>query len=224
MFPIELPNDMEVESLSEVDDVIVRSITAGDPLIACQFGLNLKRAAALKGLALAKLLHGLRANWETFQAAGIEEEFEDFVQANMDVTAQTARKYSDMWKNIFVSDFVPDELKNRLREKPIQQLLLLNAAAEEGSLTQEEWETVVVADESKIREIVKTARGIQTSSKTAIVIVVVRRDDAKYPKGSLLAIQDGVTEVIGFLKEPESDFANKAIARLLNSAHVQERN
>ena len=100
MLPVTIES-AELEQLQDVDTIIVRAVAAGDPLIACNYGLNLKRSAAVKGLALAKLLHGMRSNWEMFQAAGIDEEFEDFVQANMDVVPQTARKYSDMWRSIF---------------------------------------------------------------------------------------------------------------------------
>lgn len=224
MFPILPESKTELELLTDVDVIIVRSVTAGDPLIACNYGLDLQRSAAIKGLALAKLLHGMRSNWEMYQAAGVDEDFEDFVQANMGVSPQTARKYSDMWRSIFASDYVPDEIKLKLQSKPIKELLLLTAAVEEGSLTEDELETVVVADETKIREMVRSARGKEaTSSRSAVYIAIVMRD-GKNPRGTIIATQDGISETIGYLNmDTDIKFVNQAIERIKNSAHMLER-
>jgi hypothetical protein len=128
-----------------------------------------------------------------------------------------------MWRNIFASDYVPDEIKAKLHSKPIKELLLITSAVEEGSLTHDELETVVVADESKIREMVKTARGNQTSSKTAVVLSLQVRD-GRFPRGTILASQNGRTESIGFLRlDTDIDFVNKGIERIRNSAHFMER-
>lgn len=215
----------EFKQLNEVDTIIARSVASGDPLLAADYGMQLMRQAAMRGLALAKLLHGIQSNWELFQSAGIEEDFEDFAEAHMNVSAQTAKKYSAMWAAVFASEYVPTETKLRLQSKPIKELLLITAAVEEGSLTNEELNEVAVADESRIRDMVKQARGIQTSSKTAISISRVMRD-GKYAAGTLLAHQDGRTEVIGSLVTDldEKSFGLKAIARIVNSVGIQERN
>jgi len=216
----------EFAQLNEVDTIIARSVASGDPTIASEYGMQLKRSVAVKGLALAKLLHGLESNWELFQSAGLDDDFENFAEAHMGVTAQTAKKYSAMWKAIFASDFVPEEIKAQLQTKPIKELLLLTAAVEEGSLTNEELETVVVADESRIREMVQTARGKQTSSKTAIYISIIKRNTSKYARGTIVATQDGVQDIIGSLDldKEEKSFGAKAVARILNSTHMLERN
>jgi hypothetical protein len=210
--------------LDEVDIVIARSIASGDPLIASDYGLQLGRAAAIKSLALAKLLFGIQSNWELFQAAGIEDDYENFVSAHLGITEQTARKYPAMWKAIFANDFVSDEIKLRLQSKPIKELLLLTAAVEEGSLTNDELETVIVADESKIRDMIKEARGKQTSSKSSIYISILMRDTNKYKRGTIIATQNGVQESRGWLDLDTEGFGLKAVARIINSAHIMERN
>ena len=46
--------------LVEVDNVLQRAIVSGDPLIITQHANQLRRKAIIKGVALAKLLYGLR--------------------------------------------------------------------------------------------------------------------------------------------------------------------
>src|SRR5687767_8758261 len=200
MSSIQSITSVEAQQFQDVDNIIVRSVTAGDPLIATEYGASLIRMAEIKGLALAKLLHGLRSNWTIFEQAGIDTAFENFVKAHMDLSNKTAFKYSDMWRNIFHSDFVSETLKRQLESLPIQQLLLLNAAVEEGSISEEELKIVVVSDIPTTREIIQRARGREvTSSKTAIVISVVTTEgNPRFPKGTILASRAGETISIAF--------------------------
>lgn len=213
------------DPVAEVDEVLMRAITSGDPLIAANYGLSLKRTVALKGVALAKLLYGLRENWETFQSAQIEDSFEDFVQAHMGIDPQTTRKYSDMWEHIFASPYIEESLKLLLQGKPIKELLLLTAAAEEGSLTEEEWQTVVVADHSTIRSMIKQARGRQAAHANAVYIAIYMQD-GKYPKGTIVASNEEGEEDIGFLyldKAEGATYVSRAINRIMRSPGMLER-
>lgn len=217
-------NPTTLDQLVDVDRILVRSLTAGDPLIATAYGVELKRSMAMKGLALAKLLYGIRLNWDMYMASGIDDEYENFVEAQMGVSAQTARKYADMWGSIFAADYVPEEVKQQLQSKPINTLMMIAPAVEEGSLDEEDLQTVLVADDSKIRELVREARGRKTSSASAIVLSIQIRN-GKHPRGTVLATQNGVTQSIGKLNldfDP-SDFAHRAVARIVNSSHMLER-
>jgi hypothetical protein len=207
----------ELNVFVEVDQYIVRSVASGDPLIAINYGLSLKRSAQLKGIALAKLLHGLQINWGMFRAAGIGEEFEDFVYTYLEIQPETSRKYASMWAGIFMNDAVSPEIKEQLQTKPIEHLLLLTAAVEEGSITNEDLREAAIRDKEGIREMVSKARGNQTSSKTAIRRYIQMRD-GDYPAGTIIAAQNGDREILGVLNlEPETEFGQKALAGLLNS-------
>lgn len=228
MLPIPI-NDMNKnnvldEMTQEVDDVIVQSVTAGDPLIACNYGNRLRDQAAVRGLALAKLLYEMKQNWSFYVAAGTDDDFENVIEANMGIVPQTTRKYSEMWQSIFASDYVSPEIKQKLQTKPIQELLLLTSAVAEGSLSDDELETIAVSDKSKTREIVRKARGQQTSSKAALY-GAIQMTDGKYPRGTLLATKDGVTEIVGYLNLdlPEESHGHQLIARIRNSSGLMER-
>lgn len=207
----------ELELFAEVDKVIVRSVAAGDPLIACNYGMELKRAAQLKGVALAKLLHGMEVNWEMYRAAGIDDTFENFIYTYMELMPETTRKYSNMWAGIFVNSNVPDEIKQQLQVQPIEHLLLLKAAIEEGSLEDDDLRQAAILDKNGIRDMVSKARGEQTSSKTA-VRRFIQMTDGFYPAGTILAARNGETEIIGALNlDPDTEFGKKALAGILNS-------
>lgn len=225
MLPIyDFKSDALQQMTQEVDAIIVRSVTAGDPLIACEYGNAIRSQAAIRGLALAKLLYEMEKNWEFYVAAGIEDEFEIFIEVQMGISQQTTRKYTTMWRNIFASDFVSPEIKQKLQSKPIQELLLLTSAVEEGSLTDEELETIAVSDRHRTREIIKQARGEQTSSRTAVVGSIQMRD-GRYPRGTIIATREGESETVGFLNlDLDNNSAGaKLVARIRNASGLVER-
>jgi hypothetical protein len=214
----------ELELFAEVDRVIVRSITAGDPLIAADYGTTLIRKARLKGLALSKLLHGLQSNWSTFRAAGLDEEFEDFAYTYLETPPETSRKYVGMWRGIFENPNVPADVKQQLQMKPIEHLIMLTAAVEEGSIDADDLREAAVSDKEGIRSMVRGARGEQTSSKTAIRRFIQMRD-GDYPAGTLIANCNGEWAIIGMVDlNPDAEFAKKAVRGLLNSKVFIERN
>jgi hypothetical protein len=152
-----------------------------------------------------------------FRSAGIDDEFEDFVYTYLDVYPETCRKYANMWAGIFLNINVPDEIKHQLQTKPIEHLLLLKAAIEEGSISDDDLREAAIRDKEGIREMVSKARGDQTSSKTAVRRYIQMRD-GYYPAGTIVAMCNGETEIIGTLVlDPDSEFARKAIAGVLNS-------
>jgi hypothetical protein len=214
----------ELDLFARVDDIVVRSISAGDPLIAMDYGLSLKRSAQLKGLALAKLLHGLQSNWQMFRAAGIDEEFEDFVYAYLSIPPETSRKYAAMWQGIFMNPNVSEDIKLQLQTKPMEHLLLLKAAVEEGSISDDDLRTATILDREGIRDMVNKARGMQTSSKIAVRRYIQMRD-GDYPAGTVIAGRNGDKEIIGVLNmEPETEYGKQALASILNSSLFIQRN
>lgn len=224
MYPVITPEHPALKQLDEVDEVITRSVSAGDPLIACQFGIDLKTVMEIKGLVLAKLLHLMKDNWHLYQAAGTDDEFENFAQSQMSLTQQTVRKYTNMYATIFAADYVPEAIKDKLRFKPIKELLLLTSPIEEGVLTDDELETAVVADESKIKEMIREARGQDKNESRTAIYGALQVTDGKYPRGTLLVTRHGITETVGFLHlDTDVDFVNKFIARMKNSLNLQER-
>lgn len=220
--PVQLPL---WDELAEVDTILNRAIASGDPLIATNYGNELHRSAFLKGVSLAKLLYGLRENWQLFRVAGIGDTFEDFVPAHMvSVDASTATRYADMFEAVFVKANISDVLRTQLSLKPIRSLLLLTAAAREGSIGEDELQEAVLKDEKGIRDIIKKARGHQTKSRTAITAMIVMRDNSTWgPPGSVIVFQGGDNENLGVLNlNPNKEFTKQFLERMKNALGLGE--
>lgn len=223
MPPNEMALSVHSRELREVDTILGRAITAGDPLIATEYGNQLGKTIKLKGIALAKLFYGMRSNWALFRAAGIEEEFGDFVNAHMDTTSKVAEKYADMYEAVFENAPIPIELKDQLASKPMKQLLLLTAAVREGSIGEDELEEVVLKSYEGVREIIRAARGEVTSSVSRVYARLVQREESKYPKGALVVFGPEGNEVIAMFKTPpETASGQKYLERVKNALGLED--
>lgn len=210
MQPLVQVEELSVSSsdLAEIDTILNQAIMAGDPLIATDHGNKLSKTIVLKGIALAKLLYGMRSNWHLFRAAGIEEEFLDFIEAHMiGVAPRTADKYASMYESVFANEKISDELKAQLTGKPIKTLILLTAAVREGSIREGgeedelQLEDVVLLDHEGVREMVQRARGRETSTRARVYGRIVKGDNRAYPKGTIVVFGPGTDiEAVGWLK------------------------
>jgi hypothetical protein len=202
--------------LTSVDEIIGMAIAQGDPRVAAKFARGLRSNLQASGLALAKLLFSLSEAWKTFQSAGIEEDFVDWVYAEIGVSTNTTTKYVNMWRSIFANPEISRDIKDKLETKPMRSLLLLTAAAREDDLP---WERVVEAETpAEVSSIVREIRGERTSSGSAVRLYV-KKD------GTLIAIQGDKRVSFGFLyvdARPENVLVDRAITRVLSGAGISE--
>jgi hypothetical protein len=222
--PVKMAPRVGSSDFADVDTILDQAITAGDPLIAAEYGNGLTNSMRLKGVALAKLFFGMKSNWHLFQAAGIEEDFPTFVDAHMHITGRIADKYADMYQAVLANPEIPLEVREQLKLKPIQSLLLLTAAVREGSLDAEDLEDVVVLDYNGVRSKVREARGDATNSHTTIFARLVQRDNASYPKGSIVVFGPGSDiEAIGMLNiNPRTESGKKYLQRIINKLGLED--
>lgn len=207
----------DVEFLNSVDTVITQAVIQSDPMIAFNFGRALWKDGHLKGLALAKFLAKLGQQWGIFQMGNVEERFEDAVNSEIGISPQTVRKYADMWENLFENEDIPTEVKAALYGKPIKSLLLLTAAARDGD--ELDWnEVAMTSTGNEIRDLVREARGEQTSSSSAIRITLDRNGDLKLRRG-----MTGETVYFGHLDTHLQDDPDvkRAITRIVERAGIQ---
>lgn len=207
----------DLDFLNEVDEVIERSIIQADPTYAFNFGRTLWKDGHLKGLALAKFLSKMEQQWSLFQMGDVQERFEDAVSAEIGISPQTARKYSSMWENIFENEDIPLEYRQMLFGKPIKSLLLLTALARDGESV--DWRQVSEASTAnEIRDIIRDERGEQTSSKSALRIVLTRYGHLKVQRG-----MDGESVVFGNINidlvETNPD-VKKAVQRIVDRGGI----
>ena len=153
----------------EVDSIMEQAVIAGDPSIAMKFGRALRRDVRVRGVALAKLLWYVKYRWDEFEKAGVEDEALDVIHAEMGVPPSTSNVYIHMWETIFANPNIPDQIKERLLDKPIRTLKLLPSLTTEGEDV--DWQEIAGAlGHEEVRRIIKRIRGEATSSKTALFI------------------------------------------------------
>ena len=223
--------DLSVNSsdMMDVDAVVHQAVTAGDPLIIADYGNQLIATVRLKGVALAKLFFGMKSNWPLFQAAGIEEEFVDFVDAHMQFDSRTADKYADMYREVLENKVIPAETREQLKTKPIQTLLLLTSAVREGDLGADDLEKVVVLDLNAVQRMVREARGDVTNSRSAVYARLVTDKGRPYPPGSIVVYGTGEdgnleSEAIGSLRlNPGTKSGAKFLARLVRRMNLEDK-
>lgn len=214
-----------VQVEQEIDEVIERAIMAGDPLIATDYGNNLSRTIVLRGIALAKLLYGMRSNWHYFRLAGIEEDFLDFVEAHMvGVAARTADKYASMYESVFANNHISPTLKDQLAEKPIKTLILLTAAVREGSLGEDQLEDVILKDHPGVRQMVREARGRERVSRNYTIGRISKRNEGKYPRGAIVVFGQEEEEVVGWIKldDLQTEAGKRYVEKIQNVLGLEE--
>jgi hypothetical protein len=209
------PTPTEFEVFSVVNEAVSRATITGDLGPVINTARSLRRSVQARGLALAKLLHDVRRQWAVFEAAGCDDTFEDYIHAEIGIVPQTSRKYANMWAAVFEGD-LSDDIKRRLMDKPIRTLNLLTAAAENNDDL--DWDVIVEAtNHAEVQAEIKRIRGEQTSSKLGIMISLDIRT------GSLTAYQDGKQEEFGYVNVNKEGLAQRAINRIVRSAHITER-
>lgn len=220
--PIAL-SQLDMKMFDEVDSIIASAVTAGDPLVALEYGKDLVGSALMRGLALAKLLYRLRENWEIFKAAGTDDSLEDMAYAHIGRSPETVTKYIRMWESVFENDDIPENVKKQLMGRSMPELLLITALAREGTTPETLEEIAHAPDRDAIRDIIKRERGGATSSKNSVYITIEMREGATKPKGTLTAVFGKERTIFGTLDVDSADeFVQKAINRILNSAHIKE--
>jgi hypothetical protein len=216
-----MPKDLGM--FDEVDQIIGKSVAAGDPLIALDYGKDLIGSAMMRGLALAKLFYKLRENWGLFEAAGVDDTLKNMAYIHTGRSPETVEKYIRMWEAVFENEDIPDDIKKRLMGRQIGDLLLITALAREGADRKTFEQIANAADSNEIRAIIKTERGERTSAKNAVYITLERRENGQTPAGTLIAVNGSKRIPFGSLDlDIDEKVVQQAITRLIQAAGIKE--
>jgi hypothetical protein len=205
--------------LDQIDIIVEKGAISGDPSGIMNYGRSLRRNMQVQGIALAKLLAKSEEHWQACFSHTIEGTFEDYAVGELHLSNQTVRKYINLWRSVFENIGIPAAIRGVLMGKSTRSLILLTAAAREGSIAPEDWKEVAEATTgAEITDIVQRARGRQTSSINRIDIVIDMHT------GVLTAWFNDVASTIGHLNitEDEDPITLKAIERIIRTAGIRE--
>lgn len=204
--------------LDSVDRAVQESLSKGDPRVALNFGLSLRRSGEAVAVGIAKLAAELKSVWSIpVEDGGFgldAEDFADAVGAAWGYAPATIRKYVSVWE-VVLKD------KPQLMGKPMEALMLVTGAARDGDLTDDDWKRIETApDKATIRDIVREKRGHRTSSKLAMTIFIERDGTLKARGGNKIA-------PVGMLAinspDPLVQAAIERIIRALEAAGIVRR-
>lgn len=204
--------------LDTVEQAIGEAIKHGDATIAVNFMDKMRKVAQLQGIGLAMMLSRLEESWESvFVPSGMGDDFFDFIYDRLGYTRQTSKKYIRMWRAVFENTSIPKPLRDKLKSKGIDTLLLLTATAQDGDFEENDWKEVAVApNKQEVRDLIRKKRGERTSSGSAKTIILER-------DGTLKAQVDGDWIEIGWLNMNSESAGMEAIDRIVRAAGIVER-
>ncbi len=210
----------EVNTLAaRMEDMVRAAAASNDPSSIFQEISMLRKDAQLKGVMVAKLLSDLWDVWPTLQ--GVDASFNGYVEAASAETglrAKTIKPYIRMWKAIFANKQVPAGARAALFNFPVATLLYLQPAAQDGTLDGK-WKDVIECETpGEVKDMVRDLRGTNTSSETAVRIVLSHDGRLRAKRGS-----KGNYIPIGHLAlDSENEIAKIAITRIITAAGIVE--
>lgn len=206
-------DDMKLFKL--VDDELNRAVASGDIQRLLAMGRRFGQGIRIRGVAFAKLLYGMKDNWESFN---VDDEFEYVATYDMGIPKSTVYKYTQLWSAVFMNSDISDEVKQLLLDRPMKSLLLLTGLANDSELNPDWNEIAMAGSYQDIRDIVRRLRGKRTSSSSAVYIMMDSVTGQLYAKSG-----DRPREVFGILtlgKQKEFPEVKSAIERIIREARV----
>jgi len=212
----DLTSDIEIDDdwvFNKIDEVIAESIEKHSALIALRVGTQLREISRVSGLALAKLIYGMRENWETYD--DVNDDFEDTVIAFIEIHKDNISRYANVWA-LFDKKLIPKELRETIQNKNIKDLIPVGLAISQGyEIDQEEWEAIAEAhDLTGVAKVLREDVKNKPPRKGSLQLYMDRT-------GTIWAFQDDKRKFAGSLEiADEDEIVQKAINRILHESGI----
>jgi hypothetical protein len=215
----DLTSDIEVNDdwvFNRIDEVLAESIEKHSALIALNVGRQLREISRVSGLALAKLLYGMKISWEQYTDINTKDDtFEDVVVSYIDIHKDNVMRYANVWA-LFANKVVPKDLVEEISQRNIKDLIPVGLAITQGyEIDQDAWEKIAAAPDYNtvlrtVREDVKN----KPPRKGSLQLLLDR-------DGTIWAFQDDERYFVGSLEiTNEKEVVQKAINRIINGSGI----
>jgi len=212
-----LDQSLQVE-FNDVLEVVEEEINAAiehkdfeEALTVCAKFVN---AIKVSGLVLAKVFYLLHNAWSEFE---LQDDFYDAVSSYLGLHRNTVVNYERVY--IMLAYFVPEELRDEFKQKPIMTLVPIANAIDQGyDIDDAEWEKLAHAPDYKttgnlVREEVK-----DREPRTSSLSISMDRD------GSLWVWRDGDSKFVGSLEvNDEDDVVQRAVNRIIHNSGIMRK-
>jgi hypothetical protein len=204
-----------VDAFAEVDNILEEIRSSKNPEIGFDKGREYKANIQVKGLALAKLLYGMHQDWSKY---GLEEAFAPRVEFEWGFHRGTVNQYVNVWKSVFDNDEIPETVKEKLLERPMQTLKRLPRPVNENKLDDDDWDELSdLPDDKSVKNFIDDKMGKSPKGRPALTI-------SMYPDGTLYAFEGDRKVTLGVLRNTTEDLKDrtrwKAIERIKKSSGI----
>lgn len=198
-----------------VDQVMAKALEDKDPEIAFNTGVVLFRATHLAGMALAKLAHDLKRNWNKFQVAS---RFEEVAVQYWPMEKVTLDRYIRIWE-FQESDEFPKELLEKIAQKDLKdQVAIATTWASGYEVTEDHLEQLAeAADNQEVLEILRDVKGVPARSNALTLKI--------NPRGEIWAWTNEGSTYVGYLEvalQNEDETLKRAIRRIISNSNIKE--
>jgi hypothetical protein len=205
-----LADDKQI--LNRIEEIILESVEKKNAYIALNACRSLIQISKISGTGLAKAIYLLNKNWNEYDAG----EFDEVVYSYLGLHKQTVKCYLAVYKQLFVGNSVPLDVKELIQQHNIKVQVPIALALEQGyEISNDEWKKLAQAPDlntaSKIlREDIKG----KPPRKGSLQLWV---DDL----GSIWATFEGDRFFIGSLEvDSDEEAVQKAIERIKKGSGI----
>ena len=185
-----------------------------DPYYAFDQLITMDRLPQIVGIAKAKLMHYLLNHWNEY---GIRDSFIEVMKSYSGLTSETViTRYIHIWE-LFESGSIPDEYKDELKQKPINDLVpLINMLNSGYEPDENQWVDLVEAENHfRVSEVVREVKGTEPTDRALYYVL-------DKVSGILYAIKAKHKYIVGRLNmATKDDVVQQAIMRLLDKLNVK---
>lgn len=201
----------ENQILDRVTALLMQSIEEKNINKALNICKQLYGIAKLSGLALAKTLYLIKANWEKFE---VNDNFDDVITAVTGLHKHTVQTYTAVW-DVYENGKIPQKFEEDIMGKNIKLIVPIALTLNQGyDIDETDWEELATANDfstinAKLREI----KGKEPRSHA--LVLLMDRD------GGIKAIKNNEQKYIGWLNtSDENEIVQQAIERLIKGGGI----
>lgn len=201
--------------LNDIDVFYENALTTDNPALTI-----LSRAKEMlarfraEGLALCKLLHMMKKDWNKF---GIKEDFEDSVFGIIGLQKVTIDRYVTIW-DMFDKGLIPKDVEPYIMSLPLRSQVPIAKALEQGhEFSAKDWQKVINSpDNVSLRDVVRTIKD-EPLRKSGIMFYLKLNGDLTAKDSA------GIEHFIGWLdvKGAEKDTViQRCIERIVDNSYI----
>lgn len=200
--------------LERVDEYIQESIAKGNPDIAGNAIKGLMEVSRISGLSLAKLIYTFKYQWDKFDRS---ESLDEYLADKVGVTKITVKRYHLVWE-MLVSGDIPGQYVEQLKLHPIQSLIKIAKAVEQGFVIEPHmWMMLAQApDPATVGKIIRESIKKKQPKKGMLTF------EWSPEEKKLVGWKDGKPHEIHFMFDEKDEICMQIINRLLDGKALEK--